>query len=92
MDMLKVATSTDESELIPATRRARPLRRAMQVTLAVIVFLGAALGGLYWQATTGSISFSFISGRVEAALRERMPANARVAVGDRKSTRLNSSH
>ena len=33
------------------------------------------------RACTCSISFGFISGRVEAALRERLPPDARVVVG-----------
>jgi len=79
--MLQVAQSTEESELIPATRRRRPFRRAILATLIVIVVLCAAGGFIFWRATTASISFGFISGRVEAALRDRMPANAPVAVG-----------
>lgn len=51
------------------------------MAVACLIVLAAAGGGLYWRATTASISFGFISGRVEAALRDRLPAGAQVAVG-----------
>ena len=79
--MLKVPQSTAESEPLEGARTARRVRRAGLGVLACGILLIVAAGGLYWRATTGSVSFGFISGRVEAALRERLPPDARVAVG-----------
>ncbi len=83
--MSKVPQSTDESEPgdgpVEELRPTRPLRRALVVVLSLIVVLVAGGGWLYWRATTASISLGFISGRVEAALRERLPPDSRLAVG-----------
>lgn len=80
-DMLQVPQSTDESGSIGAPRAQRRFRRVLLVLLATIVVLGALAGGLYWRATSGSIRLAFLTGRVEAALKERLPPDARVAVG-----------
>ena len=79
--MLKVPQSTDESDLFAATRKRRSFRRPLLAVLSVFVVLVIAAGALYWRATTASIRLGFISGRVEAALRDRLPPEARVAVG-----------
>jgi hypothetical protein len=40
-----------------------------------------ALGVVAWQAARGSVSLAFLEGRIEAALRERLPPDAEVAIG-----------
>lgn len=63
-------------------RRKRPSgRRILVGLLAAFVVVAVALGAVAWRATTASVSLGFISGRVEAALRERLPAGSQVAVG-----------
>lgn len=79
--MLKVPQSTDEYDPVAASQRRKPLRRVAFVVLAVVAVLALAAGGLYWRATTAEIRLGFFGGRVEAALKERLPPDARVAVG-----------
>src|SRR5690349_18908368 len=78
--MLQVPTETEEPQSTEALQRQRPLKRAGIALIAFIVLLLLAAGGIYWQATTSSIKLAFITGRVEAALLQRLPADARVSV------------
>jgi hypothetical protein len=79
--MLKVAESTHESEPVGATRRRRPGRRVALATLACVAVLGAVVGGLYWKATRSSISLDYLRDRVQATIAQRLPSEAKVAVG-----------
>jgi hypothetical protein len=79
--MLKVPQSTDEYDPVEASQGRRPLRRVAIGVLAAVLVLVLATGVLYWRATTAEIRLGFFGGRVEAALRERLPPDARVAVG-----------
>ncbi|MGH6926302.1 MAG: DUF3971 domain-containing protein [Propylenella sp.] len=79
--MLKVVESTQEFDPVGVTRRRRPFRRVAAVTLGCIVVIGAVVGGLFWQATRSSISLGYLNNRVESAIAQRLPAEARVQVG-----------
>ena len=79
--MLKVAESTLESQPGERARSRKPFRRLTLVALACVAVLAAVAGGLYWQATRASISIGYLSDQVEAALSDRLPADASVAVG-----------
>lgn len=79
--MLKVAESTEESAPARAKRRGKPFRRIALATLAVVALVGAAAGGLYLQATRASVSLGYLSGRVESAIAQRLPSEAKVSVG-----------
>jgi len=79
--MLKVPQSTEEADLVLAPRGRRRFHRTFIASLAVIALVSLAAGLLYWRATTASVRLGFISGRVEAALKERLPPDARVDVG-----------
>jgi hypothetical protein len=79
--MLKVPQSTDEYDPVAALQERRTFRRIAAGALAVIAVLALASGIIYWRATTAEIRLGFFGGRVEAALKERLPPDARVAVG-----------
>ena len=79
--MLKVPQSTDEYDPAVSSRERRTLRRVGIGALAVVVLLGLTVAVLYWRATTAEIRLGFFGARVEAALKERLPPDAQVAVG-----------
>jgi hypothetical protein len=79
--MPKVAESTQESAPAREKPQRRPFRRLAVWLLVFVVLLCAVAGGLYWQATHSSISLAFLSDRVEAAIAERLPQEAKVSVG-----------
>jgi hypothetical protein len=56
-------------------------RRAAIAIAAAALVLVAVAGGIYWQATRASISVDFLRSRIETALRDRLPSEARVAIG-----------
>ena len=80
-DMLKVPQSTDEYDPVEASQGRRRLRRVAIGVVGAVAVLVLAAGGLYWRATTAAIRLGFFGARVEAALRQRLPPDARVAVG-----------
>jgi hypothetical protein len=80
--MLKVTHETEEgAELVIVARRRRRLHRIVAAIVIAICVIGVAMGGLFWRLSTGSISLGFLSDRVEAALKERLPAGTQVNVG-----------
>jgi hypothetical protein len=79
--MLKVPQSTDEYDPVAASQGRRRLRRVAIGVVGAVAVLVLAAGVLYWRATTAEIRLGFFGARVEAALRQRLPPDARVAVG-----------
>jgi hypothetical protein len=79
--MLKVVELTQEFDPVGIARRRRPGRRLVAVMVGCLAVVGAVAGGLYWQATRASISLGYLNNRVESAIAQRLPADARVRVG-----------
>ena len=79
--MLKVAESMRTGAPAEAPRRRRRFRRLAIVYGAAFLIVTLGGGLLYWHATRGSVSLDFLRGSIEAAVRERLPAQASVAIG-----------
>ncbi|MDQ3558720.1 MAG: hypothetical protein M3453_05975, partial [Pseudomonadota bacterium] len=79
--LLNPDMSMQVDEPVAAKRRPRwPRRVALGTGLLVLVmaFLAAAVA---WQATRSSVNLDILRGRIEAAIRARLPADADVAIG-----------
>jgi len=79
--LLNPDMSMQLDEPVAAKRRPRwPRRVALGTGLLVLVmaFLAAAVA---WQATRSSVNLDILRGRIEAAIRARLPADADVAIG-----------
>ena len=79
--MLQVPQSTLEPELAKVTRRRIRYHHVVAAVAVVLLLLASAAGVIYWRATRAAITLDFIAGQVEAALKERLPSDARVSVG-----------
>ena len=79
--MLKVTHEIEDPELIVVARRRRLFHRIAAGFGIFVLVLGLAVGGLYWQITHASIGLGFLTGRMEAAIEQGLPAGARVKVG-----------
>ncbi len=79
--MLKVVEPTQEHEPVAPARPRRAWRRVAIGALACFVVVGVLAGGFYWQATRSSIRIGYLTTRVEAAIAQRLPSNAKVQVG-----------
>jgi hypothetical protein len=67
--------------ILKARRSLRPLKWLALGALVAFLCVGVALGTVAWQAARGSVSLAFFEGRIEAALRARLPPDAEVAIG-----------
>jgi hypothetical protein len=79
--MLKAVESADVFAPPGALRKRRRFRRLAVAALAAFVLLAVIFAGLVWQASRASINIDFARATIEDAIREGLPADARVAIG-----------
>ena len=79
--MLKVTHEIEDPELVVVVRRRRLFHWIAAGFGIFVVIIGVAVGGLYWRVTHASIGLGFLTGRMEAAIRQGLPPGAQVKVG-----------
>ena len=79
--MLLDAIESTSGLLVERRRPRRTLKWVGIGVLAAVLLIVLGAAGLAWQASRDSLSLNFLDGRIEAAVRSRLPANATVTVG-----------
>src|SRR5688572_9525075 len=76
------APESNANSATAAEARLRRFRRRIAIgALSLALCLIVVAAGLAWQATRASLSLDLLRGRIESAVRARLPADAIVTIG-----------